>query len=136
MKPNWTMYDAYANNRVVAKTEYINNIGYLVLQDRTKPYPVTLFFLGDKFRDRVRLTEIMKNWFPLKGFDPNNNNADEILKGMGLKEYILNTIVYMTNAKAIADPFWIDFGDGELPLDFIPDPNKKYNVPYRMEAIK
>lgn len=136
MKPNWTMYDAYANNRVVAKTEYINNIGYLVLQDRTKPYPVTLFFLGDKFRDRVRLTEIMKNWFPLRGFDPNNNNADEILKGMGLKEYILNTIVYMTNAKAIADPFWIDFGDGELPLDFIPDPNKKYNVPYRMEAIK
>ena len=78
----------------------------------------------------------MKNWFPLRGFDPNNNNADEILKGMGLKEYILNTIVYMTNAKAIADPFWIDFGDGELPDDFVPDPNKKYNVPYRMKAIK
>lgn len=136
MKPMWTMYDAYANNRVVAKTEYINNIGYLVLQDRTKPYPVTLFFLGDKFRDKVRLTEIMKEWFPLRGFDPNNQNAEEILKGMGLKEYILNTIVYMTNAKAIADPFWIDFGDGELPVDFIPDPKKKYNVPYRMEAIK
>lgn len=136
MKPNWTMYDAYANNRVVAKTEYINNIGYLVLQDRTKPYPVTLFFLGDKFRDKVRLTEIMKEWFPLRGFDQNNQNAEEILKGMGLKEYILNTIVYMTNAKTISDPFWIDFGDGELPVDFIPDPNKKYNVPYRMEAIK
>lgn len=136
MKPNWTMYDAYANNRVVAKTEYINNIGYLVLQDRTKPYPVTLFFLGDKFRDKVRLAEVMKNWFSLRGFDRYNNNAEEILKGMGLKEYILNTIVYMTNAKTISDPFWIDFGDGELPVDFIPDPNKKYNVPYRMEAIK
>lgn len=136
MKPNWTMYDAYADNRVVAKTEYINNIGYLVLQDRTKPYPVTLFFLGDKFRDKVRLAEIMKEWFPLRGFDKYNNNADEILKGMGLKEYILNTIVYMTNAKTISDPFWIDFGDGELDVDFIPDPNKKYNVPYRMEAIK
>lgn len=136
MKPNWTMYDAYANNRVVAKTEYINNIGYLVLQDRTKPYPVTLFFLGDKFRDKVRLAEVMKNWFPLRGFDRYNNNAEEILKGMGLKEYILNTIVYMTNAKTISDPFWIDFGDGELDVDFIPDPNKKYNVPYRMEAIK
>lgn len=136
MKPMWTMYDAYANNRVVAKTEYINNIGYLVLQDRTKPYPVTLFLLGDKFRDKVRLAEIMKNWFPLRGFDRYNNNAEEILKGMGLKEYILNTIVYMTNAKTISDPFWIDFGDGELPVDFIPDPNKKYNVPYRMEAIK
>lgn len=136
MKPNWTMYDAYANNRVVAKTEYINNIGYLVLQDRTKPYPVTLFFLGDKFRYKVRLAEVMKNWFPLRGFDRYNNNAEEILKEMDLKEYILNTIVYMTNAKTISDPFWIDFGDGELPVDFIPDPNKKYNVPYRMEAIK
>lgn len=136
MKPIWTMYDAYADNRVVAKTEYINNIGYLVLQDRTKPYPETLFFLGDKFRDKVRLTEIMKEWFPLRGFDRHNNNAEEILKGMGLKEYILNTIVYMTNAKTISDPFWIDFGDGELDVDFIPDPHKRYNVPYRMEAIK
>jgi hypothetical protein len=132
----WTLYDGLDNNRVVAITKTINGEQHLVLLDETKQYPITLFGIGKYLKKEVSFFDIMERWFPIRGLDPNNVKAPEILKEMGLDEYIRNTVVYMTNAKALNDPFWIDFGDGELSDDFVPDPNKKYNVPYRMKAIK
>lgn len=132
----WTLYDGLDNNRVVAETRTINGEQHLVLLDETKQYPITLFGIGEYLKKEVSFFDIMERWFPIRGLDPNNVKAPEILKEMGLDEYIRNTVVYMTNAKALNDPFWIDFGDGELPDDFVPDPNEKYNVPYRMKAIK
>lgn len=105
-------YKIYNENKLVAEAIKLDYGVFMIAVEGVSQFELPISLFGWCKR-KVDMISFIK-WASERCFPEDRVDADKHLKDLGLDRYDGWEIVKFTNAKMPPDPFWVDFGQGEV----------------------